>query len=152
MAKRSVETLDVAGKRVLVRCDFNVPLNDNLEITDDARIVGALPTINKLIANDAKVILCSHLGRPKGEVVPEMSLKPVAASLSKHLGFDVPLAPDCVGPEVQAHVDKLENGKVLLLENVRFHAEEDEKPNKETGEFSDARWEFTKQLASVADL
>lgn len=152
MAKLSVQNLDVKGKKVLVRCDFNVPLDDSLTITDDARIVGALPTIKHLVAHGAKVILCSHLGRPDGQVVPEMSLAPVAKRLSELLGFNVPLAPDCIGGNTEIMVNKVANGGVLLLENVRFHKEEDEKPNKQTKEFSNARWEFTKKLASLADL
>lgn len=152
MAKLSVRDLDVKGKRVLVRCDFNVPLDDNLNITDDVRITESLPTIKHLLDGGAKVILASHLGRPKGKVVPEMSLAPVAKRLGELLGFDVPLAPDCVGPKVTAMADKVESGRALLLENVRFHAEEDEKLDKETGGFSDARWYFADQLASLAEI
>ncbi len=152
MAKLSVDKLDVSGKRVLVRCDFNVPLNDDRTIADDVRITESLPTIKHLLDCGAKVILCSHLGRPKGAVVPELSLAPVAKRLGELLGFDVPLAPDCVGPEVQKMAAGVANGRVLLLENVRFHKEEDEKADKETGKFSDARREFTKNLAGLADL
>lgn len=152
MAKLHVKDLDVKGKRVLVRCDFNVPLDKDLGITDDSRIVGALPTIKLLIERGARVILASHLGRPKGKVVPEMSLQPVARSLSKYLGQDVPLAPDCVGPKVEEMVKGLKDGEVLLLENVRFHKEEDEKKDKETKKFSDARQEFAKEMASLAEL
>jgi phosphoglycerate kinase len=151
MAKKSVKDIDVRGKRVLVRCDFNVPL-DGTRITDDARITESLPTIKHLIANGAKVILASHLGRPDGKRVPEMSLAPVAKRLGELLGFDVPLAPDCVGPEVEKMAAEVEPGRVLLLENVRFHKEEDEKKNKETKKFSDARWEFTQKLASLAEV
>ncbi|MGF1572145.1 MAG: phosphoglycerate kinase [Sumerlaeia bacterium] len=152
MAKLSVKNLDVKGKKVLVRCDFNVPLDDSQNITDDARITGALPTIKHLIGKGAKVILCSHLGRPKGQVVPAMSLAPVAKRLSELLGFNVPLAPDCIGGNTEIMVGKVQDGGVLLLENVRFHKEEDEKPNKETNEFSNARWEFTKKLASLGQV
>ncbi len=152
MAKLSVKDIDVKGKRVLVRCDFNVPLDDKLNITDDARITESLPTIKELIDKGAKVILASHLGRPKGSVVPEMSLKPVAKRLSELLSKNVKLASDCVGPEVKKDVDALNDGDVLLLENVRFHKEEDEKPNKETGKFSDEREAFAKELASLAEV
>lgn len=152
MAKLSVRDLDASGKRVLVRCDFNVPLDDALAITDDARITESLPTIQHLLGKGAKVVLCSHLGRPKGKPEPSMSLAPVAKRLSELLGFEVPLAPDCVGPQVEAMVAKLEPGRAILLENVRFHAEEDEKIDKATGRFSDARQAFAKQLASLGDL
>ncbi|MDK2971155.1 MAG: phosphoglycerate kinase [Candidatus Sumerlaeota bacterium] len=152
MAKKSVKDIDVKGKRVLVRCDFNVPLDDALNITDDARITESLPTIKHLLEQGAKVILCSHLGRPKGEPVPAMSLKPVAKRLGELLGFDVPLAPDCVGPEVEKMAAAVQPGRALLLENVRFHKEEDEKKDKATGKFSDARMEFAKKLAGLADL
>ncbi|MDX1972015.1 MAG: phosphoglycerate kinase [Candidatus Sumerlaeia bacterium] len=152
MAKLSVKNVDVKNKKVLVRCDFNVPLDDNLNITDDARIVGALPTIQHLLSNGAKVILCSHLGRPEGERVPDMSLAPVAKRLTQLLGFEVPLANDCIGPEVETAVAKLQSGRAILLENVRFHKEEDAKKDKATKQFSEARWEFTKKLASLADL
>ncbi len=152
MAKLSVDKLDVKGKRVLVRCDFNVPLDENLNITDDVRITAALPTIKHLLDNGAKVILCSHLGRPDGAVVPSMSLKPVAARLGELLGFDVPLAPDCIGPEVEKMAAEVAEGRAILLENVRFHKEEDQKADKATKQFSEARWEFTKKLAGLADL
>ncbi len=143
MSKKTVANLsaaDLAGKRVLVRVDFNVPL-DNGTITDDTRIRAALPTIKELITNGAKVILCSHMGRPKGKVVESMSLKPVAARLSELLGQAVTMCDDCVGDSVTAAIAKLENGQVALLENLRFHAEE---------EGNDP--EFAKQLAANADL
>jgi phosphoglycerate kinase len=152
MAKLSVRNLDVKGKRVLVRCDFNVPLDEKQKITDDVRIRESLPTIKHLLEKGAKVILCSHLGRPDGQKVPEMSLAPVAKRLSEMLGFDVPLAPDCVGPEVEKMVAALASGRALLLENVRFYKQEDEKKNKETKKFSDARQDFARKLASLADL
>lgn len=136
---KTVRDLDVHGKRVLVRCDFNVPL-ENGEITDDRRITEALPTIKYLLENGASVVLASHLGRPKG-VTPEFSLKPVAARLTELLGKNVPLLPDCVGPEVQAACEALKPGDVVLLENVRFHPEEEKNDP-----------EFAKQLASLADL
>ncbi len=152
MAKLSVDKLDVKGKRVLVRCDFNVPLDKDLQITDDARITESLPTIEHLIKGGARVILASHLGRPEGRPVPEMSLKPVADRLGDLLGKPVPLAPDCVGPEVEQMVAALGDGDVLLLENVRFHKEEDEKPNKETKAFSGEREEFARKLAGLAEV
>lgn len=152
MAKLSVRNINVKGKRVLVRCDFNVPLDENLRITDDARITESLPTIEKLVNDGGRVILASHLGRPKGEPNPKMSLKPVAERLSQLLGKNVPLAPDCVGPEVDKMVAALGDGDVLLLENVRFHKEEDEKPDKATGEFSAARTEFARQMAGLAEM
>ena len=140
--KKSVEDLDVKGKRVLVRCDFNVPLKDG-EITNDKRIVAALPTIKYLMEQGAKVILCSHLGRPKGEYKPEFSLAPVAKRLSEYLGVDVPLAEDenVVGDNAKKMAADLKDGQVMLLENVRYRAEETK--NEEN---------FSKELASLADL
>ena len=140
--KKSVEDLDVKGKRVLVRCDFNVPLKDG-EITNDKRIVAALPTIKYLMEQGAKVILCSHLGRPKGEYKPEFSLAPVAKRLSEYLGVDVPLAEDenVVGDNAKKMAADMQDGQVMLLENVRYRAEETK--NEEN---------FSKELASLADL
>ena len=140
--KKSVEDLDVKGKRVLVRCDFNDPLKDG-EITNDKRIVAALPTIKYLMEQGAKVILCSHLGRPKGEYKPEFSLAPVAKRLSEYLGVDVPLAEDenVVGDNAKKMAADLQDGQVMLLENVRYRAEETK--NEEN---------FSKELASLADL
>lgn len=140
--KKSVEDLDVKGKRVLVRCDFNVPLKDG-EITNDKRIVAALPTIKYLMEQGAKVILCSHLGRPKGEYKPEFSLASVAKRLSEYLGVDVPLAEDenVVGDNAKKMAADLQDGQVMLLENVRYRAEETK--NEEN---------FSKELASLADL
>ena len=140
--KKCVEDLDVKGKRVLVRCDFNVPLKDG-EITNDKRIVAALPTIKYLMEQGAKVILCSHLGRPKGEYKPEFSLAPVAKRLSEYLGVDVPLAEDenVVGENAKKMAADLQDGQVMLLENVRYRAEETK--NEEN---------FSKELASLADL
>ena len=120
LTKKSVEDINVTGKRVLVRCDFNVPMEDG-RITDDNRIVGALPTIKYLLAHNARVILCSHMGRPKGEFNPKYTLAPVAKRLSELLGKDVTLAADVVGPDAQAKAAALKDGEVLLLENVRFH-------------------------------
>ena len=138
--KKTVEDIDVTGKKVLVRCDFNVPMEDG-KITDDNRIVGALPTIKYLLSKQAKVILCSHLGRPKGEFNLKYSLAPVAARLSELLGVKVTLAKDVVGEDAQAKAAALGNGEVLLLENVRFHKEEEKNDP-----------EFAKKLASLAEI
>jgi len=141
--KLTVEDIKVSGKKVLVRCDFNVPLNDKLEITDENRIVGALPTIKYLIKNGAKVILCSHMGKPKGEPKPELSLAPVAKSLSEKLGKEVIFAADdnVIGENAKAAIEKMNDGDVVLLENTRYRAEETK--NVET---------FSKELASIADV
>ncbi len=141
--KLTVEDVEVKGKRVLVRCDFNVPLNDKQEITDENRIVGALPTINYLIENGAKVILCSHMGKPKGKPVPELSLAPVAKRLSEKLGKEVVFAADdnVVGENAKKAVAEMKEGDVVLLENTRYRAEETK--NVE---------EFSKELASLCDL
>ena len=122
--KKTIEDIEVSGKRVLVRCDFNVPLKDGV-ITNDKRIVAALPTIQYLVSHNAKVILCSHLGRPKGEYKEEFSLAPVAARLSELLGQDVKLAKDenVVGENAKALVSSMTDGQVILLENVRFRKE-----------------------------
>ena len=141
MEKLFLEDLDVSGRRVLVRVDFNLPLDDDLEITDDRRLQASLPTIEWLRSQGARTILMSHLGRPKGKRLPEFSLAPVAARLGQALRKEVPLAPDCVGPEVQAKLQALGNGDVLLLENLRYHAEE---------EANDV--DFGRELASLADL
>ncbi len=141
MNKKAIEDINVKGKRVLVRCDFNVPLNEKGKITNDNRIVAALPTIKYLMEHGARVILCSHLGRPKGEFKPEFSLKPVAARLSELLGREVPLAEDVVGPSAHALAEKLQEGDVMMIENVRFHAEETKNDP-----------EFSKQLASLAEI
>ena len=141
MNKYTVKDLDVDNKKVFVRCDFNVPLDANQNITDLTRIKGALPTINYLLEHNAKVILCSHLGRPKGKVVPEMSLKPVALELSKELGRDIKLASDIIGPSAHELTSNMKPGDVVLLENVRFDPREE--ANDE---------EFSKELASLADV
>ncbi|HZW39921.1 MAG TPA: phosphoglycerate kinase [Ignavibacteriaceae bacterium] len=141
MKKLSVDKLNFNGKRVLVRVDFNVPLDDNLQITDDIRIVSSLPTIKKIMNDGGKVILMSHLGRPKGKVNPKYSLKPAAERLSKLLGKEVKLAPDCIGEEAKKVVNSMQNGDVVLLENLRFH-EEEEKNNPD----------FAKQLAELGDV
>lgn len=139
--KLTMDKLDVGGKRCFVRVDFNVPLDDFQKITDDTRIRGTLQTINDLIDRGAKVILASHLGRPDGERNPKYSLKPVQARLARLLNRDVQFAPDCIGPEVEAMVSAMKNGDVLLLENLRFHKEEEE---NEPG--------FCKKLSALADL
>lgn len=141
MNKKTVKDIDVTGKRVLVRCDFNVPQDENGNITDNRRIVSSLETINYLIKNNAKVILCSHLGRPKGEFKKEFSLKPVAEELSKLLGKQVKLSKDVIGEDSKSLVKNMQNGEVILLENVRFHAEEEKND-----------LEFAKELASLADV
>lgn len=141
MNKLSIDQVDLKGKRVLVRVDFNVPLDENLNITDDIRITSSLPTIKKIIAEGGKAILMSHLGRPKGQPNPKYSLKPAAKRLSELLGKEVKIAPDCVGEEVKKMVDSMKDGDVLLLENLRFHAEE-EKNNPE----------FAKQLSELGDI
>ncbi|MDD3921368.1 MAG: phosphoglycerate kinase, partial [Eubacteriales bacterium] len=141
MAKKTVEDIQVQGKKVLVRCDFNVPLDENGVITDENRIRGALPTIQYLMEHGAKIILCSHLGRPKGEVNPKYSLAPVAARLSQLLGKPVPLAKDVIGPDAHKLADSLKDGDVMLLENVRFHKEETKNDPA-----------FAKELASLAEV
>ncbi|MDJ0900892.1 MAG: phosphoglycerate kinase [Xenococcus sp. MO_188.B8] len=144
MAKKTVASLteaDVSGKKVLVRADFNVPLDDGGNITDDTRIKAALPTIKDLIGKGGKVILCSHMGRPKGEVKEKLRLTPVANRLSELLGQDVAKCDDCVGDAVAATVNAMSNGQVVLLENLRFHSEETKNDP-----------EFAKQLAANADL
>lgn len=141
MDKKTVRDLDVAGKKVLVRVDFNVPLNDKGEITDDTRITASLPTIQYLLEQKAAVILMAHLGRPKGQIKPELSLAPVAKHLGKLLGKKILFAPDCVGEAAQAAASKLKPGHILLLENLRFHKEEEKND-----------MEFAEKLASLADL
>ena len=140
--KKSVDDINVKGKKVLVRCDFNVPLIDG-KITDENRLVAALPTIKKLIADGGKVILCSHLGKPKGQPVPELSLAPVAVRLSELLGQEVKFAadPEVVGPNAKAAVAEMKDGDVILLENTRYRAEE-----TKNGEA------FSKDLASLCDV
>ena len=138
--KKSVEDIDVSGKKVLVRCDFNVKMEDGV-ITSDKRIVASLPTIQYLLKNNAKVILCSHLGRPKGEFKPEFSLAPVAARLAELLGQEVKMATDVVGESAQALAADLKDGEVMLIENVRFHAEETKNDP-----------EFSKKLADLAEI
>ncbi|MBR6561464.1 MAG: phosphoglycerate kinase, partial [Oscillospiraceae bacterium] len=124
--KKTVEDVEVSGKRVLLRCDFNVPQDKaTREITDDKRITAALPTIRYLLDHGAAVIACSHLGKPKGEVKPELSLAPVAKRLGELLGMDVPLATDVVGEDAQAKAKALKPGEIMLLENLRFEKGEE---------------------------
>lgn len=141
MSKKTVRDIDLKDKKVFVRCDFNVPLDENGVITDNRRIVGALPTIKYLLENNCKVILCSHLGRPKGEVKPEFSLKPIAVELSKLLGKEVKLANDVIGESAKELTSNMNNGDVVLLENVRFDAREEKNDP-----------ELSKELASMAEI
>jgi len=141
MPKLSIRGLDLAGKRVFMRVDFNVPLNEAGEITDDTRIRASLPTVRYALERGARLILASHLGRPKGKPNPKLSLQPAATRLSQLLSKPVAFAHDCVGPEVEKQARELKDGEVLLLENLRFHAEEEK---NDTG--------FSKQLAALAEL
>lgn len=141
MNKKTVKDIDVKGKKVLVRCDFNVPQDEAGNITDTRRIVSSLPTIKYLLENGAKVILCSHLGRPKGEVKKEFSLLPVAKELSKQLGIEVKLANDIIGESAKSLTSNMKEGEVVLLENVRFDAREEKNDP-----------EFAKELASLAEV
>jgi phosphoglycerate kinase len=142
MSKKSVEDIGVKGKRVLLRADLNVPLNINTgAISDDSRIRASLPTIKYLVDHGAKVVLCSHLGRPKGKVVKNLRMAPVAERLSQLMGLPVSMASDCIGQEVESKVRKLKEGDILVLENLRFHPEE---------EANDAK--FAQKLARLADI
>ena len=141
MNKKTVKDIDLKGKKVFVRCDFNVPMDENRNITDNTRIVAALPTIKYLLEQDCKLILASHLGRPKGEYKPEYSLAPVAKELSNLLGKEVIMANDVVGEDATSKASNLKEGEILLLENVRFHKEETENDT-----------EFSKKLASMAEV
>ena len=141
MEKKNIRDIDLKGKKVLVRCDFNVPMDENRNITDNTRILAALPTIKYLLENDCAVILCSHLGRPKGEFKPEFSLEPVAKEISRLLEKEVIMAKDVIGEDAENKAKKLKNGEILLLENVRYHREE-----------TDNDPEFAKKLASFAEI
>ncbi len=141
MNKKTVKDIDLKGKKVFVRCDFNVPMDENQNITDNTRIKAALPTIKYLLEQNCKIILASHLGRPKGEVKPEYSLKPVAKELSKLLEKEVIMANDVIGEDATTKATNLKEGEILLLENVRFHREE-----------TDNDPEFAKKLASMAEI
>lgn len=141
MPKKTITDVSLSGRKVLVRCDFNVPLDGEGNITDDTRIVGAVPTIQHLLENEAKIILCSHLGRPGGTRNPEFSLKVVAVRLGELIGRNISFIEDCIGDNVKIEVDELATGQVLLLENVRFYKEETE--NDEN---------FSRQLAELTDI
>ncbi len=147
MNKKTVKDIDVQGKKVLMRVDFNVPVNEDGSVGDDTRIEAALPTIQYLLEQNASIILMSHLGRPKGEVKPEFTLKPVAAALSAKLGKPVAFASDSVGEDAQAKAAALQAGEILLLENLRFYAEEEGK-----GCTDEAKTTFTKALASLGEV
>jgi phosphoglycerate kinase len=154
MAKKTVADIDVKGKKVLMRCDFNVPLDDELNITSDDRIVKALPTIKHVLDHGGALILMSHLGRPKGVPEEKFSLKPVAKRLSELLGKEVVFATDCVGPDPKAKAEALQDGDCMLLENLRFHKEETikDKAAKEDAQLRQAKDGFAKELASMADV
>lgn len=141
LGKLTIEDLPIKGKRVFIRADFNVPLDDNLVITDDSRIRSTLPTINYAIDEGAKVVLASHLGRPKGKVEPRFSLSPIVKRLQRLLSKEVTFAPDCVGSQVESIVAKMKDGDVLLLENLRFHPEEEKNDDN-----------FAKSLSRLADF
>ena len=141
MNKKTIKDIDLKGKKVLVRCDFNVPMDEERHITDNRRIVAALPTIKYLLENNCKIILCSHLGRPKGEVKPEFSLAPIAKELERLLGKEVKMAKDVVGESAKGLAANLKEGEIMLLENVRFHREE-----------TDNDENFAKELASMAEV
>ena len=141
MNKKTVKDIDLKGKKVFVRCDFNVPMDKEQNITDNTRIVAALPTIKYLLEQNCKIILASHLGRPKGEVKPEFSLKPVAKELSRLLGKEVIMANDVIGEDATSKAANLKEGEIMLIENVRFHREE-----------TDNDPEFAKKLASMAEI
>jgi phosphoglycerate kinase len=152
MAKKTIGEVDVAGRTVLMRVDFNVPLNDALEITDDRRIREALPSIRSVIDRGGRLILMSHLGRPDGKVVPKFSLRPAAARLEDLLGRKVLMAADTCGPDAQSRAGSLAPGGVLVLENVRFHPEEELKDKKATPEQLQAKREFAERLARMGDI
>jgi len=154
MAKKTVADINVKGKKVLMRCDFNVPLDENCNITSDDRIVKALPTIKKILDGGGALILMSHLGRPKGQRDEKLSLAPVAKRLSQLLEQEVVFADDCIGPETKAKVQSLASGDCMLLENLRFHKEETikDKAAKEDAQLRQAKDDFAQQLADLADI
>ena len=141
ITKRTIDKVDLRGKRVIIRVDFNVPLDDGLQITDDSRIRAALPTINHTVDEGGSVILCSHLGRPNGKPCAELSLAPVAKRLKRFLGKEVIFSPDCIGPQVKNLVSQLRPGDILLLENLRFHPGEEQNDEQ-----------FASELASLGDV
>ncbi len=154
MAKKTVADIDVKGKRILMRCDFNVPLDDECNITSDDRIVKALPTINNILGQGGALILISHLGRPGGKRNEKMTLLPVARKLSELLGKEVIFAEDCIGDETKTKARSLKNGNCMLLENLRFHREETikDKAAKEDAQLREAKDNFARQLAELADI
>jgi len=154
MAKKTVAEIDVKGKKVLMRCDFNVPLDDDCNITSDDRIVKALPTIEAILKGGGALILMSHLGRPAGQRDEKLSLAPVAKRLSELLGQEVVFADDCVGDDTKAKAAALKDGDCMLLENLRFHKEETikDKAAKEDAQLRQAKDDFAKQLAEMADI
>jgi len=154
MAKKTVADIHVKGKKVLMRCDFNVPLDDNCNITSDARIVKALPTIESILDRGGALILMSHLGRPKGQRDAKLSLKPVAKRLSELLGKEVVFADDCIGPDPKAKAAALKDGDCMLLENLRFHKAETikDKAAKEDAQLREAKDSFARELAEMADI
>ena len=141
MSKKTVRDIELKNKRVLVRCDFNVPMDENKNITDNRRIVAALPTIKYLLEQNCKIVLCSHLGRPKGEFKPEYSLKPVAKELGRLLNIDIKMANDVIGEDAINKYNNLKNGEIMLLENLRFHREE-----------TDNDPEFSKKLSTFGEI
>ena len=141
MNKKTVKDINLQGKKVFVRCDFNVPMDEKQNITDNTRMVAALPTIKYLLENNCAVILCSHLGRPKGEYKPEFSLKPVAKELANLLGKEIIMAKDVIGEDAKTKANALQNGEIMLLENVRFHKEETANDLA-----------FAKELANMAEI
>ena len=154
MAKKTVADIDVQGKKVLMRCDFNVPLDEDCNITSDDRIVKALPTIKNILQRGGALILMSHLGRPKGQRNEKMSLAPVAKKLSELLAADVVFADDCIGPQTKAKAKTLKAGACMLLENLRFHREETikDKAAKKDEQLRQAKDNFAKELADLADI
>ncbi len=150
MNKKTVKDIDLKGKKVLVRCDFNVPYDENRKITDNRRIVAALPTIQYLIENHCRIILCSHLGRPKGEVKPEFSLNIVADELSKLLGKEVKLSKDVVGEDAKKLASELKEGEVMLLENVRYEAGEEKNDEELSKKFADLAEVFVNDAFGTA--
>jgi len=141
LRKQTIDDVVLRDKRVIIRADFNVPLDDEHQITDDTRIRSTLPTINRAVDDGAKVILCSHLGRPNGKVNPKYSLAPVAKRLGRLIGKNILFAPDCIGPAVEGLVEKMKVGDVLLLENLRFHPGEEQNDDA-----------FSKALAALGDV
>ncbi len=154
MAKKTIADIDLKGKKVLMRCDFNVPLDENCNITSDDRIVKALPTIKTILSGGGALILMSHLGRPQGQRDEKLSLAPAAKRLSELLGQEVIFTEDCIGPETKAKAEAMAGGDCMLLENLRFHKEETikDKAAKEDAQLRQAKDDFAQQLADLADV